>query len=156
MNVYARKARAAYLQNELKNLTPELIVVKLYQGLTIRLQAAIEESDAGHGGKRAEHLGWALAMTLELQASLDMEQGGEIAVNLSNLYRYLVNNLVTANRTGDNGKIKESLRVVEPLLAAWTEVAKNGKKAETRPRADAAAAEYLGRGAAPRQAALTY
>lgn len=131
MNVYARNARAAYVKNDLENLRREEIVVKLYEALRIRLQAAIEEINSGNVAKKAEHLSRALAIVLELQTSLDMEQGGEIAVNLNDLYGYLVSDLITANLHNDTQKIAEALKVVEPLLEAWTEIAKE-KKSATR------------------------
>jgi len=128
MNAYAR---AAYVKKDLENLSREEIVVKLYQTLRIRMQAAIEEINEGNVGKKAEHLSRALAIVLELQASLDMEQGGEIAVSLNDLYGYLISDLVTANLKNDIGKIEAGLKVVEPLLEAWTEIAK-GKKHNAR------------------------
>ena len=82
--------------------------------------------------KKAEHLSRALAIVLELQNSLDMEQGGEIAVNLNDLYGFLVSDLMAANLKNDTRKIEEALKVVEPLLEAWTEIAK-GKKQVARP-----------------------
>ena len=128
MNAYAR---AAYVKKDLENLSREEIVVKLYQTLRIRMQAAIEEINEGDMVKKAEHLSRALAIVLELQASLDMEQGGEIAVSLNDLYGYLISDLVTANLKNDIGKIEAGLKVVEPLLEAWTEIAK-GKKHNAR------------------------
>ena len=132
MNAYAKNARAAYVKNDLENLSREEIVVKLYEALRIRLQAAIEEINDGNIAKKAEHLSRALAIVLELQASLDMEQGGEIAANLNDLYDYLVSDLLMANLKNDTQKIEEALKVVEPLLEAWTEIAK-GKKPEAKP-----------------------
>ena len=149
MNAYAKNARAAYVKKDLENLSREEIVVKLYQTLRMRMQAAIEEINDGNVGKKAEHLSRALAIVLELQASLDMEQGGEIAVNLNDLYGYLVSDLVTANLKNDTQKIVEALKVVEPLLEAWTEIAK-GKKSEARP-----ADESVGYVASSPQSALT-
>jgi flagellar protein FliS len=127
MNAYAKNARAAYVKNDLENLSREDIVVKLYQALRMRMQAAIEEIKDGNVGKKAEHLSRALAIVLELQNSLDMEQGGEIAVNLNDLYGFLISDLMAANLKNDTRKIEEALKVVEPLLEAWTEIAK-GKK----------------------------
>jgi len=138
MNAYARKASAAYVKHDLENLSRGEIVVKLYQALRTRLQAAIEEINDGHVGKKAEHLSRALAIVTELQASLDLEQGGEIAVNLNDLYGYLVADIITANMKNDTQKIADALRVVEPLIEAWTEIAK-GKKPVARPEDDAVA-----------------
>lgn len=132
MNAYAKNARTAYVKNDLENLSREDIVVKLYQTLRMRMQAAIEEIKDGNVGKKAEHLSRALAIVLELQNSLDMEQGGEIAVNLNDLYGYLVSDLMMANLKNDIQKIEDGLKVVEPLLEAWTEIAKGKKQVARR------------------------
>ena len=153
MNAYAKNARAAYVKNDLENLSREEIVVKLYQTLRIRLQAAIEEINDGNIAKKAEHLSRALAIVLELQASLDMKQGGEIAVSLSDLYGYLISDLVTANLKNDTQKIEEALKVVEPLLEAWTEIAK-GKKSAARPADEGV--EYVASTTEPLLAGLNY
>lgn len=132
MNAYAKNARAAYVKKDLENLSREEIVAKLYEALRIRMRAAIEEINDGNVGKKAEHLSRALAIVLELQASLDMEQGGEIAVNLNDLYGYLVSDLMMANLKNDIQKIEDGLKVVEPLLEAWTEIAKGKKQVARR------------------------
>lgn len=137
MNAYAKNARAAYMQNDLKSMSREEIVVKLYQALRIRLHAAIEEIREGNIGKKAEHLSRCLAIVCELRASLDMEQGGEIAVNLNDLYSYLASDIIAANLKSDVAKIEDALKVVAPLLEAWTEIAM-GKKPKVRAAADSA------------------
>jgi flagellar protein FliS len=153
MNAYAKNARAAYVKNDLVNLSREEIVVKLYEALRMRMQAAIEEINDGNIAKKAEHLSRALAIVLELQASLDMERGGEIAVNLNDLYGYLVSDLVTANLQNDTQKIKEALKVVEPLLEAWTEITK-GKKSEARPVDESV--DYVASSTQPAATAINY
>ena len=140
MNAYARNASAAYRKNNLETLSRAEIVVKLYEALRIRLQAAIEEINDGNIAKKAKHLSRALAIVCELQTSLDLEQGGEIAVNLNDLYSYLVSDLIIANLHNDTQKLADALRVVEPLLEAWTEIAKK-KKPVARPGDDSV--EYV-------------
>ena len=54
MNAYAKNARAAYVKNDLENLSREDIVVKLYQALRMRMQAAIEEIKDGSRWKKEE------------------------------------------------------------------------------------------------------
>lgn len=154
MNVYVKNARAAYVKNDLESLSREEIVVKLYQALRMRLQVAIEEINDGNIAKKAEHLSRALAIVLELQVSLDMEQGGEIAVNLNDLYGYMISDLIMANLKNDTRKIKEALKVVEPLLEAWTEIAK-GKKSEVARSADESV-DYVASKTQPALAGINY
>jgi len=153
MNVYAKNARAAYVKNEIANLSREEIVVKLYQALCVRMRGAIEEIKDGRIGKKAEHLSRALAIVLELQNSLDMEQGGEIAENLNRLYDYMASELMAANLKNDIRKIEASLKVAEILLEGWVEIAK-GKKPEAKPALDPL--DFLTTGEEPERSAINY
>jgi len=141
MNACARNAYAAYQKNELESLSTAEIVVKLYEKLRVKLCSACEDIEAGRLASKAEAMSLAVAILTELQASLDLEQGGEIAANLNDLYGYLISELVVANMKNDTQKIRSSLKVVEPLLEAWIEIAK-GQKSEGRPARSAA--EYRG------------
>ncbi|MDR2578683.1 MAG: flagellar export chaperone FliS [Chitinispirillales bacterium] len=55
----------------------------------------------------------------ELQVSLNMDAGGEIATNLFNLYSYMFHLTVDANIQTDKTKIEEVLEHLEALREAW-------------------------------------
>jgi flagellar protein FliS len=57
----------------------------------------------------------------ELQQSLNMDAGGEIAVNLYNIYTYMFEATVQANIHSDKSKVVEVLGYLETLRAAWGE-----------------------------------
>jgi flagellar protein FliS len=68
----------------------------------------------------------------ELQSSLNMEAGGEIAQNLYNLYGYMFKTTVDANIGHDKGKMEEVLKYLETLRDAWAQATIKAK-AETAP-----------------------
>lgn len=56
---------------------------------------------------------------IELNASLDMEKGGQIAQSLRSLYLYMYRTLVEANIKKDLKKLDEILAYFQELLEAW-------------------------------------
>lgn len=119
-----RKARFAYEQNEVLNLSPVQITERLYKALGKSLRISKDGLLEGNPARKGENIGKAVSILGELRASLDLEQGGEIASNLSGLYAYLINELTTANLKNEVTRIDRAIKVVDPLIAAWSELAK--------------------------------
>ena len=63
----------------------------------------------------------------ELQNILNLEQGGELAGNLMNLYHYIGQRL----RQSDDrvAAIVEVRKIIAPLAAAWSELSENAAHA---------------------------
>jgi flagellar protein FliS len=58
----------------------------------------------------------------ELNYTLNMNAGGDIAVNLRKLYTYMLQRLVEANVNKDSGKIEEVIDLLSTLKEAWDAV----------------------------------
>ena len=54
-----------------------------------------------------------------LRASLNAEQGGELAGNLDSLYRYCAHKLMLANARNDEALLIEVRELLEPVAQAW-------------------------------------
>ena len=65
----------------------------------------------------------AQAIITELQVSLDMDRGGEIAKNLMSLYIFFNNELMSANINRDKKKIDFVLSMMTELSGAWRQAA---------------------------------
>jgi flagellar protein FliS len=63
-----------------------------------------------------------------LKASLNLEAGGELAKNLSDLYAYVCVRLTHANLHNDVTAIEECQRLMRPIQSAWNEI---GAQVET-------------------------
>ncbi|MEZ5701725.1 MAG: flagellar export chaperone FliS [Burkholderiaceae bacterium] len=57
-----------------------------------------------------------------LKAGLNLEQGGEIALNLRGLYDYSVQRLTHANLRNDAEALQEVTQLMEPLATAWKQI----------------------------------
>jgi flagellar secretion chaperone FliS len=126
MNAPARNAYAAYQKHEVEGLNPAEIIHRLYQKLHSKLQGAREAIKKGQAGPKGENLSRALAIIGELQASLNLEQGGEIADNLNGIYSFLIMELAMIGLHNDADRLAKVIRIVEPLLDAWEQVSKSG------------------------------
>lgn len=122
-----QKACSTYKQNELNNLDPAEIVARLYQALGTSLVAARDAIIAGETTVQGENVSRALAIITELHSALNMEEGGEISVNLNDLYYYLTSEITQGNIDHDPGMLDNAIRTVEPLVEAWVTLAANRK-----------------------------
>ena len=125
----------AYIENMVKTASPAKLIELLYMKAVDVLKEAeefIKEKDyvsANEKIKRAQDI------VMELNLSLDMEKGGQIAQNLRALYNYMFQRLVDANIKKDIGAVREVRGFLEELLETWREVMKRaGNTAEITSR----------------------
>ncbi len=128
----------AYQQNDIMTLSPVAIIERLYQAMERSLNAARDAIEKGQTAIKGEKLGHALAIIGELQASLDMEKGGEISENLYDLYSFATHRLLMANIKDDTVIIDEVLRTMQPLSEAWTTLRMENRGQETGTGAETA------------------
>lgn len=128
---------ARYREMEIRTATPEMLVVKMYEGAIRFCHVARDAHGEGRLGDRGNAVSRALAIIGELQQCLNFDAGGEISTNLELLYIYISERLLDANMTGNLAAIEEVLRVLEPLREAWVEIAKNppSESADSQPTA---------------------
>jgi flagellar protein FliS len=69
----------------------------------------------------------ALRLLSQLDASLNMELGGEVAENLRNLYRYMLNRLTQANVLNDPQIVAESLSLIAKIKGGWDQIVKDDR-----------------------------
>ncbi len=115
---------ARYREMEIRTATPEMVIVKLYEGAIRFIRAARAHQEAGHIAGRASSIAKALAIVNELQHSLDLERGGEIARNLDSLYFFVTDRLLEANLRGTTAPLDVSAGILSTLNEAWVEIAR--------------------------------
>ena len=109
----------AYRQTQVQSATPLELVVMLNDGVLRFLdkaKSAIERRDIP---ARRDALSRALAIISELQATLDMEQGGEIANSLDRLYGYSNMRLLEAAMHNDATAVDDVRKVFSTLRDGW-------------------------------------
>jgi flagellar secretion chaperone FliS len=67
-------------------------------------------------------IGKAIALIGQLNVTLDMERGGQVAENLRALYEYMLNRLTLANATNDTGIVAEVAGLVARIKSSWDQL----------------------------------
>lgn len=130
-NVYS-----AYRSAELQTIPQRDLIVRLYQGaerFLIQAQAAIHNKQfemCHHNCQKAK------AIFSELLATLNLEQGGAIAVQLKELYLFLIVKTVEANLRKDSALIGRLLPIVATLREAWQQIPDDLAQGQTAPAAE--------------------
>ena len=84
---------------------------------------------------KGKSLGRAIRLINQLNNSLDMDRGREIADNLRALYVYMLARLTTANITNDSAIVGEVASLVQKIKTGWDQVvagADSGAPRESR------------------------
>jgi flagellar protein FliS len=68
---------------------------------------------------KGKALGKAIRIINQLNGTLDMERGAEIAANLRSLYIYLLARLTLANATNDATIVGEAITLVHKIKSGW-------------------------------------
>jgi flagellar protein FliS len=109
----------SYRQTEVQSRTPLELVVMLYDGalrFTTEAREAIVRRDIR---ARQQNVSRALDIVSELQSTLDMESGGELAAELDRLYLFVRDRLVDASIKQDVKPVDDALRVLRTLREGW-------------------------------------
>jgi flagellar secretion chaperone FliS len=114
----------AYQSNAIHTAPPEQLVVMLYDGCLRFLRRAEAAAIAGQRPQLTESIARATAIIMELNATLDMERGGEIARNLRSLYFFLHRHLLEASREASVDGIRRAAGLIAELRDAFAEAAK--------------------------------
>lgn len=113
-----------YQRNKFETASPHKLILMLYEGLlrfgnqTIYM---IEENNIASTNSSIQKM---QDILYELITVLNIEQGGEIAKNLKNLYLYMIEQLVQANVAKDTDKVKEVMSLITDIKTAWEEIGK--------------------------------
>ena len=99
------------------------LIVLLYDGAIKFMKLAIRELEAGNYEAKGQYISRALDIINELNAVLDTDAGGEIAVNLRKLYCFMSTRLSQANVKRDAGMIREVITLMEELNRGWKVIA---------------------------------
>ena len=104
----------ASYRNVIANTTEsnEKILLILYESALTAVRIAQRGIEEKNPKLKGEKISRVMTILTELDCALDMEKGGELAENLSVLYRYSMDRLGIANINND----LESLKEVERLL----------------------------------------
>ena len=119
----AERGVDSYRKAAVESSTPVQLVVMLYDGalrFCADARGAILRRDITAKGTALSKV---IAIVGELQSTLDLERGGEVAASLHQLYSYLTDRLMTASYSQAVEPLDEAVRVLSNLREGWAGVA---------------------------------
>jgi len=117
-----------YAQNAYRNVsvstsnTPLDLVIMLYDGALDNLKKALLYMNQRNVSQKVNHIAKVMAIIEELLKSLDMEVGGEISINLRDLYVYILKELTIANFKNDEKRVEHVQALLKELKFAWERI----------------------------------
>ena len=125
----------SYRKTDISTSDPVKLVITCYEGAIESLKLAKEKMKEEDYEKKAKAIIKAQDVIDELLCSLDFENGGIIAANLSNLYNYMLRRILFGDVNKDMSAIDEVIGMLDELLSAWKSIYVQ-KDIETQTRAD--------------------
>ena len=108
----------------IEGATPHKLVSLLYGAVATQIAAARGAIARGDIADKGRAISRAVRIIEEgLRAPLDLKGGGEIAVNLGDLYQYLVHRLTMANLKTDDAALVECAKLIDVLRDGWDAIA---------------------------------
>lgn len=117
------------IESDVRGADPHRLIVLLFDGAEGALKQAQARLAANDFKGKSDSLMKAIDIILSgLSASLDTEQGGDLAVNLKALYDYMASRLVHANIHKDANAIREVQGLLSEIASAWREIGVSGRQ----------------------------
>jgi flagellar protein FliS len=114
---------STYRTTQVQSRTPLELVVMLYDGALKFMGTARNAIERGDIPARRDALARTLAIISELQSTLNLAQGGEVAVELDRLYSYANARLLEAAMKNEVAAVDDVRRVFDILRDGWNTIA---------------------------------
>lgn len=107
------------------------LVDMLFDGLLVSVGSARVAMRNGDIKSKCSNIVSAVRILEEgLKGALNLEQGGQLAANLQELYGYCVVRLTQANARNDEAALEEVQRLIEPVATGWKQM---GQSPDAKP-----------------------
>lgn len=111
------------IETNVASASPHGLVTLLFEGARQAILVARAGIEAGDIPRKGSAITKAIDIILNgLRASLDLEQGGNVAQNLYALYDYMARRLLHANLKNDTAALDEVLRLLSEIHEAWVSI----------------------------------
>lgn len=123
---------ARYKAVQVKTSSPGELLVMLFDGVFRFLNEAINAMAAGDRGKSGERLDRAYAILSEFNATLKHEVWPDLCTNLEGVYGFCMTYIVEANIEQSPEKVRDVIRILEPLRGAFREAVRQVHAGESK------------------------
>ncbi|MEQ8662363.1 MAG: flagellar export chaperone FliS [Gammaproteobacteria bacterium] len=107
------------LRTDIESASPHRLILMLIDGGIDKIRAARLAMQRGAIAEKGANISWAISIIDGLRASLNLEQGGQLAANLDNLYDYMSRTLLEANLHNDIARLDVVEKLLQEIRAGW-------------------------------------
>lgn len=118
-----RQYQAVSTNVMVNDASPHRLIQMLMDGSLSRLAQARGALERGQLADKGELISKTITIVSGLRGALDMERGGEVAINLDRLYEYMSNRLIVANAKGDVQVLDEVAGLMRTIKSGWDAIA---------------------------------
>lgn len=125
MNAMAamRQYQSVNTQAKAVDASPHRLIQMLMDGGMTRLAQARGAMERQQHALKGELIGKAIGIIGGLRSGLDLQQGGDLAQNLDNLYDYMVRRLSEANVNNSIEPLDEVAGLLRDIKSGWDAIA---------------------------------
>ena len=137
---------AVYKEIGINTSQPLKLVIMLYDGAITYLNKSIEYAENKDIKNKNIYANKARDIILELNNSLNLEVGGEMASNLKRLYFFMNRHLFQANLKNDMQGMREVILMLSDLRDVWQEISNQKENTDHQTYPQATIQAYTQRG----------
>lgn len=130
-----RQYSKVYQKAAVSTVDQRKLIVLLYDGAIKFLTIAVNKIESGDSYEAHTNLVRGKSIVAELLASLNLEQGGEIAANLQRLYAYIFSELIDANIERNTSRVESVIEMLKDLRDAWKSLEPSKSAGQEQPDA---------------------
>jgi flagellar secretion chaperone FliS len=118
----------AYKETQITTTDSGTVLLLLYQGAIDALNRAAAFMAAGNMADKGKQILKANDIINQFIASLDFHVGGELAYNLEELYRFMLQQIFIANANNDPKPLTTVVSLLSTLKSGWDEAIASQRK----------------------------
>lgn len=116
-----KNAYQKYKTTSVQSASREKILLMLYEGAIKFTKLAVKAIEEKKIADRGVNIGRAFDIIMELNNTLDHKVGGEVAVQLEQLYMFMLEQYTKANITGTVEPLQANLKLLNTLYDGWVQ-----------------------------------
>ncbi|MCJ2377347.1 flagellar export chaperone FliS [Vibrio sp. ZSDZ34] len=110
------------VDSQLSAASPHKVIQMLMAGAIERLIQAKAAMQQGNIPVKGERIGKALDIIISLRSCLSLDDGGEIASNLDQLYEFMITQISEANHENNPQPIDDVIEIIREIKSAWDQI----------------------------------
>lgn len=118
----SRRYAAIDTGSRVEGANPHQLVKILFDELLLAIDASILSDQKGDRAKCSEKQARALSILHALEASLDFNKGGQLAVSLAQIYREARRLIVEALQARTSGEMRRARDIINEIAEAWSAI----------------------------------